>query len=364
MSYVTTTMDFGILPPEINSGRMYAGPGAGSMLAAAAAWDELAAELCSAASSYSSAISELTGAWRGPSSASMASAAALNISWISAAADQVGQAASQASAAAVAYETAIAATVPPPVIAANRTQLTALIATNIFGQNTPAIAATEAHYFQMWAQDAVAMFQYAASSTAASTLKPFTHPPRTANPAGIVKPAAAAQPGEAGTVVQKISAAIGSLGGAAMDKTLVLVDEADLVFDNLIDAGGLMVSMSNWLKAINGGASSAASATKDAVAASNALGAAARGGIGGPASAALGRGGLIGPLSVPATWAAPATSPVKAWSGTPLTTIPGTEGTPGMPGAPVGAGGLGRADRNVPRYGVRLTVMSRIPAAG
>ncbi len=32
-------MDFGALPPEINSGRMYCGPGSGPMLAAAAAWD-------------------------------------------------------------------------------------------------------------------------------------------------------------------------------------------------------------------------------------------------------------------------------------------------------------------------------------
>ncbi|HEU0191955.1 MAG TPA: PPE domain-containing protein, partial [Mycobacterium sp.] len=45
-------MDFGVLPPEVNSGRMYAGPGSGPMMAAAAAWDELAGELESAASSY------------------------------------------------------------------------------------------------------------------------------------------------------------------------------------------------------------------------------------------------------------------------------------------------------------------------
>ncbi len=38
-------MDFGAMPPEINSARIYAGPGAGPMLAAAAAWDEPAAEL-------------------------------------------------------------------------------------------------------------------------------------------------------------------------------------------------------------------------------------------------------------------------------------------------------------------------------
>ena len=35
-------MDFGALPPEVNSGRMYAGPGSGPMVAAAAGWGELA----------------------------------------------------------------------------------------------------------------------------------------------------------------------------------------------------------------------------------------------------------------------------------------------------------------------------------
>src|ERR1700730_5035003 len=60
-------MDFAMLPPEINSGRMYAGPGSGPMLAAAAAWSGLAADLESAASSYQSVISGLTGgAWLGP----------------------------------------------------------------------------------------------------------------------------------------------------------------------------------------------------------------------------------------------------------------------------------------------------------
>ena len=179
-------MDFGAFPPEINSARMYAGPGAGSMLAAAAAWDGLATDLHYAAASYGSVISGLTGgSWRGAASASMAAAAAPFLTWMSATAAQFEQVASQARAAAGAYEAAFAMTVPPAVIAANRAALMALIATNILGQNTPAITATEAHYAQMWAQDAAAMYGYAAGSAAAATLTPFTPPKSTTNPAGV-----------------------------------------------------------------------------------------------------------------------------------------------------------------------------------
>ena len=85
-------MDFAALPPEINSGRMYAGPGSGPMLAAAAAWDELAAELYSTASSYGSVISDLTSGWLGPSSAAMAAAAAPYVSWIATTAGHAEQA--------------------------------------------------------------------------------------------------------------------------------------------------------------------------------------------------------------------------------------------------------------------------------
>jgi PPE-repeat protein len=186
-------MDFGALPPEINSGRMYVGAGSGPMLAAAAAWDGLAAELHSTAASYESTIQGMTvGSWQGPSAASMTTAAAPFVSWLTATATQAEQASMQAKAAVGAYETAFAATVPPTVVAANRTLLMALIATNILGQNTAAIAATEAQYAEMWAQDAVAMYGYAGSSAAASELTPFTEPPQTTDPSGSAGQSAAA----------------------------------------------------------------------------------------------------------------------------------------------------------------------------
>ncbi|OBA68691.1 hypothetical protein A5641_17115 [Mycobacterium sp. 1554424.7] len=180
-------MDFGALPPEINSGRMYSGLGPGTLLAASDGWGSLAAELTGAASGYRSVIAALIDElWLGPASASMAAAVTPYLSWMTATAAQCAHAAVHATAAAVAFETAHAMTVPPPLIAANRAQLIALTATNIFGQNTPAIMATEAEYGEMWAQDAAAMYNYAASSASAAALSLFTSPPRTTNPTGLV----------------------------------------------------------------------------------------------------------------------------------------------------------------------------------
>jgi PPE-repeat protein len=185
-------MDFASLPPEINSTLIYTGPGSGPMLAAAAAWDTLAAELHSTASLYQSVVTGLTAApWLGPASAAMATAVAPYVAWTRITAAQAEQTANQATAAAAAYDLAFAETVPPPVVAANRALLMALVATNFFGQNTPAIATTETQYAEMWAQDTAAMFGYAGASAAATELAPFTSPPSSTNSGGQASQAAA-----------------------------------------------------------------------------------------------------------------------------------------------------------------------------
>src|SRR6202042_1094610 len=166
-------MFYAAFPPEINSGRIYSGPGTGPMLPAATAWGGLADDLQSTAASYSSVISSLTsGPWLGPSSLSMAAAVTPYLTWMQGTAAQAAETASQASAAASAYETAFASHVPPEEIAANRSQLASLVSTNIIGQNNAAISATEALYGEMWAQDALAMDTYAASSGSATKLTP------------------------------------------------------------------------------------------------------------------------------------------------------------------------------------------------
>ncbi len=153
--------DFGALPPEVNSGKIYSGPGSAPLLAAATAWDALASELQTTAAVLRLHDHRADSSWQGPSSTAAASAAAPFTTWLSSTAAQAEQTAAQAQAAAAAYEAAFAASIPPPVIAANRALLAALVATNFLGINTPAIAATEATYAEFWAQDAGAMYAYA-----------------------------------------------------------------------------------------------------------------------------------------------------------------------------------------------------------
>ncbi|MEB3021567.1 PPE family protein, SVP subgroup [[Mycobacterium] crassicus] len=205
-------MNFAALPPEINSLRIYTGPGSAPMRAAAAAWGGLSAELHSAVTSYESVVAELTSqAFMGPASLALMRAASLYAAWMSATAALVDQTTAQANAAAAAYEAAFTATVPPSVVAANRSQLLVLIATNALGQNTAAIAANEAAYAEMWAQDAAAMYGYAAASAAATGLTPFQQPPQISNPAGSANQAAAVGAAEATQSSSNIQSLLGQL---------------------------------------------------------------------------------------------------------------------------------------------------------
>ncbi len=234
-------MFYAALPPEVNSGRMYSGPGSGSLRAAAAAWDGLAGEIQTTVGAYSSIIENLiAGPWVGPSSAAMAAAVMPYLSWMQATGGTAGEAAAQATAAASAYETAFAAHVPPTEIAANRTQLTSLVSTNIFGQNTSAIMLTEIQYAEMWVQDALAMEGYTGSSATATKLTPFTAAPEVTNGAGLASQAAAATQA-AGTSAGSAQSILSSLSSIPNPVSWLLQQGADLstqytnFFNNLIN---------------------------------------------------------------------------------------------------------------------------------
>lgn len=397
-----TAMDYAALPPEVNSGRMYTGAGAGPMLAAAAAWDQLAGELGSAAQCYHAVISELTeDSWQGGASASMAAAAMPYATWMTATAAQAQQTASQARAAAAAYQAAYSATVPPQAITVNRAALTKLLATNTFGQNAPAIAANQAQYGQMWAQDTAAMYSYAAASAAATTLAPFGEPPQTTNPAGAANQAAASNQaittgGLAQASSQIPNALQGIASGASVDPSQWLLDLLNSApiqeFEGLMAGSsglqslflgsfgfftsGILFMLSPGeniavMAAMAAAAPAAAlmsdvsGAAEGALLAGSAESLAGSAGLGGAqASASLARAASVGGLSVPQSWgsAAPA---IRLASGAAALPIVGAEGLSaaapgGMLGGPIGPiGSVVNAPRNGERsrYGSRAKLL-------
>lgn len=175
--------NFSVLPPEVNSALMYAGAGSAPLLEAASSWDEVAADLESTADSFAAVTSELVGgSWQGAAASAMTAVATPYAGWLSAAAAQADAVAAQSRVAADAFDAALAATVPPELVQALRSGLISLVLSNLFGQNAPAIAALEAFYEQMWAQDVAAMAGYhAAVSAAASVLTPWQPPPAHVN---------------------------------------------------------------------------------------------------------------------------------------------------------------------------------------
>jgi len=189
-------------------------------------------------------ISTLTSAdWVGPSSLAMAAAVTPYVSWMQGTAAQAAEAAAQATAAATAYETAFAAHVPPTEIAANRSQLASLVATNIFGQNIPAIAANEIQYAEMWAQDALAMQGYTGSSAAASTVTPFTPAPPITNAAGLATQAAAVgqaantAAGSAQSIMAEAESFLSQVTKTLANLGTSITDSGNDLLDSLFGAG-------------------------------------------------------------------------------------------------------------------------------
>ncbi|MDM4142119.1 MULTISPECIES: PPE family protein [Mycobacterium] len=389
-------MDWAFFPPEINSARMYTGPGLASLLAAAGSWDALSAELASTAESYESVLAGLDLQWSGAAAESMAYAAARYMGWLQATAEQTKQTAMQARTAAAAYEQAYAMTVPPPVIAANRTLLASLVATNIVGQNTAAIADTEAQYADFWAQDAAAMTGYSVSSTAATTQLPrFATATKSTTDSGVSDQSAAVAAVNTNAGATKLAAqtfspltqqsqsglntgdvyyldASTTSSGTSAFRVLDAIQGTSLGFTAPYNmeqfVSGIIGAENNLGILAKPGAAAANLAPALAVPALRGATAGLGGGLGN-VTATLSHAGTIGPMSVPARWVAPTSSHVSPLEPAGFTTLPGTEepiasGYPGYPGMPGGGAARSAGAGAAPRYGVRLTVMPRPPAAG
>ena len=403
-------VDFGALTPEVNSARMYAGPGSSSLQAAASAWNGLAAELQSAAQGYETVITQLSSdEWTGAASASMASAAQPYVSWLNTTAAQAEQAATQARAAAAAHEQAFAATVPPPLIAANRAQTAAAVQANVFGQYTPLIAQLEAQYSEMWAQDSAAMYGYAGQSAAATQVTPFTSPAATTNPAGTAAQSAAVSSAtgtsaatSSQTILQELTSSMPTslqslssptsaatttpfqnLWSFLFGTTTIATNLSALVtsyspyaalFYNTEGLPYFSVGMGNFGTQIAksagmlGGAVPAA-VPPPALGGLGGLGAALGGGAAHSVSAISGGAGAVGKLAVPASWAGaiPQAAPHGVQLVSSVSAAPEAAGAGGgnlLGGMPLAGGKAGGLGGFGPRYGFKPTVMPRPPSAG
>ncbi|MCV7425402.1 PPE family protein [Mycobacterium montefiorense] len=355
-------LDFAWLAPEINSERIFTGAGPAPLFAAATAWEGLSADLQATAAAIQSVLTDLTsGPWTGAASAAMAASVSPYVPWMTAAAAHATFSAAQAQLAAMAFETAMTATVHPAVIAANRTLSLALIATNFLGQNTPAIESTECEYMEMWAQDVAAMSGYHGEAMSLSAaLTPFDAPPvnlegAAASASAPPAPAPAAVPppgmsslarGVSGAptmasemgVSQLMSAAQAALGpiGTVMGPLMQLGQTAKPNATGLVGA------------AVEG---IAADLPKSPFATATAVKGLSGEAMGRGISASLGQSRLVGAMSVPPTW--PGSSPVGMASSalhglgaisnpTVLTEEPvAAAGTTPMTPMPPGLGGLG-----------------------
>jgi PPE-repeat protein len=404
-------MSFSLWPPELNSALMYAGVGAGPLLEAATAWDSLATDLDATATQCQTVITNLTtGPWLGTASTQMAAAAQPYVAWLQGTAAQAAQTGAQAQLAAAAYQSAYASTVPPAEIAVNRAQLAELVSTNFLGQNTGAIATTEANYLDMWIQDALTMDTYQVNCQQATALPQQTPAPQVGNGAP-ADAAAAAQPADAAgdvvTVLNDLATvllgsdapqqALSGLSFDALSPWLTSLGSSLTAFITANPSAALLPVQTSYYMGMLGSmparmfmssGSSSASAASGSLASSsdallanvgkfvdgklaNVMGGVGRqlGSWGSAISASLASGHHVGGLSVPNAWhgLAPAPEMSRAAPVLPGTSVAAPTMSAGLPSSPFAQGLMGAlAGRGMSSLGSRVSakVMPRSPVGG
>lgn len=195
------------IPPEVNAFRLQTGAGAAAHAAQIAAYTTAATTYAEQGAQQAATAAATSAVFIGPGGAAMVTSALNHTTFMAAAGAHAAAAATTITTAADAYAAALAATIPHEVVVANRVREAALQATNILGQNTPAIGEADAEYAEFWGQNASAMMGYLAAATAIIGALSVPLPPlaEASNPAAVL-PAAAAAMG-----VQGIGAGLGAV---------------------------------------------------------------------------------------------------------------------------------------------------------
>ncbi|BAX29133.1 PPE family protein [Mycobacterium tuberculosis] len=168
-----------MIPAEYISNVIYEGPRADSLYAADQRLRQLADSVRTTAESLNTTLDELHENWKGSSSEWMADAALRYLDWLSKHSRQILRTARMIESLVMAYEETLLRVVPPATIANNREEVRRLIASNVAGVNTPAIADLEAQYEQYRAENIQAMDRYLSwTRFALSKLPRWREPPQ------------------------------------------------------------------------------------------------------------------------------------------------------------------------------------------
>ncbi len=367
--------DFAVIPPEIISALMYSGAGAGPLMAAAAAYNNLAAELNAAATQWESIITTLTTEWTGAGSAAAAAAAAPIESWLTTSAAALEQAGAQATASAAAFGVAYMAVVPPSEVVANRALQASLLPMAIIPTVAAEIAALDITYAEYWAQDVAAMTAYQAASAAAGVLTPVTPMTQFTNPGALGFNTAAAGQSATSPATQAVSSAVSSASDPTLADWLNIPAVQTFAEQIGVTAAWNVAMLTATFPLLGhflmGAPLGVTIGDVTPLGAGLGLGVggtlvSAEAGLGGAMTAGMGEASLVGGLSVPASWsaAAPATlaSSTAPLEGSGWTVAAEEAGPvaamPGMPGAAAAAKGAG-AYGSGPRYGFKPIVMPK-----
>ncbi len=385
-------------PPEVNAGQLMLGDQGASIEAAAIAYDVLAAALMAEAAQMAATTgSAAADGFIGAGGTAMMATAVPYIAALQTLAAWVEQSAASAAAILQAYVTAKAAMIQVPVCETNRVSQAGFVATNIIGQNTPAIIALDMEYFDFfWPLNASNMGGYEGIVTTVITTLGIPPPPApmTANPAGMAAQAgaigeAAATGGVNAAMSQSmntISQSSGTVGGTAQTAAAAPQSMASMAPQMMSQLGqlpqmfgqipqmlgqfpqmmgqfpqmamGMLGPLSQGMGAGGTGGIDKAAATLDQTTLAATTDAARVGGGGGGAGGVGGATGVMssftrptgsfnapGPPKLPTGWApGSATAPEVASSVQP-TAGSGTGGLYGAPAAAGAAGHMGRDER-------------------
>lgn len=354
--------DAAAVTPEINHSLMVAGDLGESLVAAAAGYESVADMLLAelTAMSLNTSTTAMV-AWQGPggviyemTAAKFCAVCAAASAWV-----RVGQI--QAAEVAAAHAAATDIMIPAEVCLTNRATQAGLIATNVIGQNTPAIIGLEAQYDDFWVTNATARTGYGqVVSTALGALSaPPPLAPMAPDPAGpaLGVAQAAAQDGgqsalQVSTQTMTQTAEAPAQAGGPEGLMTSMAGQAGSLFGQLGSAFGEVTSAGQQLPSMLGQAPQMFSGLLGPLMSGSggaipagALAPEAAGALTGPAAlgglAGGGGGGLIGaPTSLASTFVRPANS----FSPPATPTLPGGwQGNPDAESAarPAGMGGGG-----------------------